>query len=92
MSIPEANIGRLEAQLSHWGAKLDELVGKVEEGALDVRNVNRKRMDELKAKHDAAHKKLEEFKAAGSEKWVHFKVGIEGAWGELEDAFKSLKV
>jgi hypothetical protein len=92
MNTEEANIGKLEAQLSHWGAKLDELVGKVEEGALDAKTDYRKHIDDLKVKHDVARKKLEEFKVAGSEKWMHFKVGIEGAWGELEDAFKSLKL
>jgi hypothetical protein len=36
--------------------------------------------------------KVEEFKVAGSEKWEGFKVGIERAWGEVEDAFKELKL
>jgi hypothetical protein len=90
MITAQASIGRLEAQLSHWGAKLDELVSKAEEGTEEARVDYRKRINELRTKHDAAHKKLEEFKVAGAEKWTHFKVGIEGAWGELENAFRSL--
>ena len=91
MITAEANVGKLEAQLSHWGAKLDELVAKVEEGGAEVKTDYRNSIDDLKAKHRAAHAKLEEVKAAGSDKWDHFKTGLESAWNELENAFKSLK-
>jgi hypothetical protein len=91
MITAEANVGKMEAQLSHWGAKLDELVAKAEEAGGEVKVDYRKRIDELKAKHQAAHSKLEEFKAAGNGKWEHFKTGVESAWVELENAFKELK-
>jgi hypothetical protein len=91
MTTAEAHIGKLEAQLSHWGAKLDELVTKAEEGGAEVKHDYRKHIHELKAKQRAAHLKLEEFKAAGDVKWEQFKTGIESACYELENAFKALK-
>jgi len=91
MTTTDANIGKLEAQLSHWGAKLDELVAKAEESGAEAKADYRKHIDDLKAKHRAAHAKLEEFKAAGNGKWEHFKIGVESAWSELENAFKALK-
>jgi hypothetical protein len=91
MITAETNVGKLEAQLSHWGAKLDELVAKAEESGTEAKTDYHKHIDDLKAKHRAAHAKLEEFKAAGSGKWEHFKTGLESAWDELENAFKALK-
>jgi hypothetical protein len=91
MTTASANVGKLEEQLSHWGAKLDELVAKAEEVDAELKSDYRKRIEALRAKHRAAHAKLEEFKAAGSGKWDHFKTGIECAWNELEDAFRELK-
>ena len=92
MVAAEAKIGKLEAQLSHWGAKLDELMGKAEADGAEAQVDYRRHLDELKAKYHVARVKLEEFKVAGSGKWEHFKIGIESAWGDLESAFKALKV
>ncbi len=91
MNTAEANVGKLEAQLSQWGAKLDELMAKVEQGGAEVKLDYRNSIEDLKAKHRAAHLKLDELKAAGNGKWDHFKTGVESAWIELEHAFKSLK-
>ena len=51
----------------------------------------RKRVDELKAKYQAAQSKLVEYKAAGGERWEAFKTGLETAWSDLEAGFKKLK-
>jgi hypothetical protein len=91
MTTAETQVGKMEAQLSHLGAKLDELAAKVGAGSAEVQADCRSSIDELKAKHMAAHATLEEFKANSSGKWDHFRGGIERAWSELEGAFKSLK-
>jgi ribosome-associated translation inhibitor RaiA len=87
----EENVGKMETQLKKWGAKLDELIAKADEASTEAKVDYHKRVDELKAKHQAATAKLDELKAAGSEKWDSFKTGIESAWSELETAFKKLK-
>jgi phage shock protein A len=84
-------MGKLEERLRHWGAKLDEVVSKVDEVDSEAKVELRKRIDEFRAKHQAAQAKLAEYKAAGSEKWDDFKAGIESSWSELEDAFRELK-
>jgi uncharacterized coiled-coil DUF342 family protein len=90
MDSVEDNVGKMETQLKKWGAKLDELIAKADEAGAEAKVDYRKRIDDLKAKHHAATIKLDELKAAGSEKWETFKGGIESAWGELETAFKKL--
>jgi hypothetical protein len=90
MEKTEEHVGKLETQLKHWGAQLDEFVAKADRAGTTARIDNRKRIDDLKAKVHAAQSKLEEVKAAGSEKWDTLKTGVESAWNDLELAFKKL--
>jgi peptidoglycan hydrolase CwlO-like protein len=91
METREAHVGKMETQLKQLGAKLDELVAKAGEAGTEAKSDYRKRIDDLKSKHQTAQSKLDELKVAGSEKWETFKTGVESAWNELEDAFKKLK-
>lgn len=76
--------GRMEAQLKHWGAKLDELVARAEESGADAKAEYRKRLEVLRAKHQNAQSKLAELRAAGGERWENFKTGMESVWKEIE--------
>ena len=87
----QAHIGKMEAQLKNWGATLDGLVAKADAAGAEAKFDHRKRIDDLKAKHKQAQVKLEEFKTAGSEKLDTLMAGFEGAWNELEVAFKNMK-
>jgi hypothetical protein len=91
MEGTEGHVGKMEAELRQWGAKLDELVAKVEKAGADVKIEQRKRLDDLKAKYQVAQAKVCEVKAAGSEKWATLKTGVESAWKDLEAAFKKMK-
>ena len=91
MEDMEGHVGKLEAQLKQWGAKLDQLVAKAEKAGAEVKIERRKYIDDLKAKVQAARSKLAEVKAAGGEKWGVLKTGVESAWNEIEAAFKKLK-
>jgi len=90
MEARKANVGKMEAQLKEWGAKLDALVAKADAAGTDADIDYRKRVDDLKAKYQAAHAKLGELKSASSDKWETFETGLESAWSEFRDAFKSL--
>jgi len=90
MEKTQDNVGRLETQLKHWGAQLDEFVAKADRAGTAARIDNRKRIDVLKAKVQAAQSRLDEVKTAGSEKWDTLKTGVETAWNDLEIAFKKL--
>jgi hypothetical protein len=90
MKVTEANVGKMERQLTQWGAKLDELVAQAEEAGAEVKLDYRERIDALKAKHQLARSQLDELRATGNDKWETLKTGMEGAWNELEVAFKKL--
>ena len=90
MEKMEPHVGKMEAQLRQWGAKLDELLATAEAAGTEAKADYRKHIDELRAKHQAAQAKLDELKAAGSDKWETLKAGVEGAWNELDVAFKKL--
>jgi len=90
MSATRASTGQMESQLRQWGAKLDELVAKADAAGAEAKVDYRKRIEELKSKHQLAQSKLEELRAAGSEKLETLKVGVESAWKELEAAFREL--
>ena len=88
--LMETNVGRMEAQLAQWGAKLDELLAKTEKAGEEAKADYHKRLDDLKLKYQAAQLKFAESKAAGSDKWETFKTGVEKAWNDLEVAFKKI--
>jgi hypothetical protein len=90
METREAHVGKMEAQLKQWGAKLDELAAKAEEVGAGTKLDYRKRIDDLRAKHEAAHARLHELKTAGSARWEALKASAESAWNELEIALKKL--
>jgi uncharacterized protein YaaN involved in tellurite resistance len=90
MEKTQENVGKLESQLKQWGARLDEFVAKTDKAGTTARIDNRKRIDDLRAKYQAAESKLDEVRTAGSEKWETLKTGVERAWNELDVAFKKL--
>ena len=90
METVEAHVGRMEAELKGWGAKLDALVAKADAAGTDAKIDYRRRLDDATARYRVAQSKLRELKAAGSGKWDSFKTDFESAWGDLETAFKKL--
>ena len=90
METMEAQVEKMEKQVKQWGTKLEELAAKVDEAGAEAKADREKRISELKAGHKAAMAKLDELKAAGSDKWEIVKGGIESAWKDLEAAFKKL--
>jgi hypothetical protein len=90
MEIIEANVGKMEAELKQWGAKLDKLVAKVEAAGSEVKVDYRKGVEDLKTKYRLTQSKFAELKTAGGAKWGIFKNGVESAWSDLETSFKTL--
>jgi ElaB/YqjD/DUF883 family membrane-anchored ribosome-binding protein len=88
MAKIEMNVGKMEAQLQQWGAKLDDLVAKAgSEAKTDYQQL----IDDLKTKYQLAQSRLDQLKAAGGEKMATFKDGMDSAWNEVEVAFQKLK-
>ena len=83
-------IDKMEKQLKQWGAKLDDLAEKVTSAGAKAKADQRQVIADLKAKQKRAQAKLDEFKAAGGDKWDTFKAGVESAYNDLEGAFKKM--
>ena len=90
METVERHVGKMEAELRQWGTRLDNLLAMAEVVGTTARIDYRKRLDDLKAKYDAAEARLIELKTAGSGKWDAQKGGVETAWSELAKAFTKL--
>ena len=90
METVEAHVGKMEAELKSWGAKLDALVAKADAAGTEAKIDYRKRLDDVTERYKAAQSKLHKLQAAGSGKWETFRTDIESAWSDLETAFKKL--
>jgi hypothetical protein len=84
-------IVKIETRLRQLGTKLDRLVAKADAAGQDVNPEYRKRIDDVKGKHDVVHGKLKAYRFANGEKWDNFRNGIVAAWHELTAAFKALE-
>jgi hypothetical protein len=90
METVEAHVGKMEAELERWGAKLDELTAKADAAGTEAKIDYRRRLDDMREKYDAAQAKLVQLRIAGTGKWQMFQGDIETAWLELEAAFRKL--
>jgi hypothetical protein len=86
----ETNVGKMEAELRHWGVKLDKLIAKANTAGTEVKSDYRKGVEDLKGKYKVAQSKFADSKAAGGAKWGILKTGLEAAWNDLEAAFKKM--
>lgn len=90
METKETHMGKLEAQLAAWGAKLDSLVDDADQADTEAKEDYRKRVAAIKVKYEVARTRVSELKTASGDKWDTFKAGVEVAWKDLETAFGSL--
>ena len=90
MEPVESHLGKLETQLRTWGARLDEMVARVDAARTQASGDYRKRLDEVKAKYKVAETRFGELRKAGGAKWETFQGGIESAWNDLDMAFRKL--
>jgi len=90
MQTGEVDLGKMEAELMRWSAKLEELRARTPVAGREATFDYRKRVDDMREKYEAAEEKIGELRAAGSAKWETFRGGIETAWSELADAYRRL--
>ncbi|MBK8482190.1 MAG: hypothetical protein IPL40_13655 [Proteobacteria bacterium] len=91
MDTAKTHIGKMEAQLKHWGSRLDGLVLQSQKAGTEAKDDYRKAVAELKTKHQAAQARLDELRTVGSDKWDAFKANMDRTWTEFEAAFTKLK-
>lgn len=89
MKSKEEYIDALSGQLKEWAGKVDELKVQASLAKADAKEEYEKKINELKAKQDAAATKLDELKNATGGAWEDLKSGAEGAWSELRQSVES---
>ena len=87
----DANLADLEAQLTEWSTRMDELVAEADKARDQASAEYLQRIDALKTKHEAAQSKLDEFGGRRGDKWARFRTGAKRAWTELGAAFNELR-
>ena len=88
--MENADVGKMEAELQQWGARLDNLRAMADLVGTATRLDYRDRLDQAREKYYAAEAKLAELKAAGRGEWEIFRGSVENAWSELATAFTRL--
>jgi hypothetical protein len=87
----EETLREMETQLMQWGTQMDELTAAVEKAGAEADAEYRRRLNDLKAQHDAAQSRLDESKGSLTNKWARFRTSVGRAWCELAAAFQELK-
>lgn len=91
MNKKEVYQKKIEALLDEWKAEIDKMKAKADKVDADARLEYYNRIEELRAKHESAKVKLEEFKEAGEDAWEDLKTGVELAWESLGEAVRSAR-
>lgn len=90
MNDTEASVNRMEERLKLWDAKLDVLMARAEAADAQAKIEHLKCIDDIKQKRTEAQAQIDEFKAAGGEKWGGLKARINALSNDIEAAFKKL--
>jgi uncharacterized coiled-coil DUF342 family protein len=79
--------GKMEAQLSEWGAEIDKLKDRADRAAADTRQGCYDQIEALHAKQASIQAKLQELKTSGDDAWGDLKEGLDSSWNEVRDSF-----
>jgi multidrug resistance efflux pump len=79
--------GKMEAQLSEWGADIDRLKARADKAAADTRQGYYDQIDALRAKEALLQEKLQELKTSGDDAWGDLKEGLDSSWNQVKDSF-----
>jgi len=82
----KAYIEKLEAELKEWSARIGDLAAKAEQMKEEKKREYREQLEMLRAKQEAAGKKLHDLKEASGKAWEDMKSGVDRAWDELRAA------
>ncbi len=78
------HVEKLEARLKDWGEEIEKVRAKADKLGADARARYRGEIEDLKARQEAARKKLQELAKSGGEAWDDLKSGAEAALEELK--------
>jgi len=90
METMEAYESKVDTQLKHWAASLEQLIARAEKAGAEAKADLHGQIEELKTRQHVAQTRLAALTAAGHDKWEILKAGVDSACSELEAAFKLL--
>ncbi|MCB5187233.1 hypothetical protein LG200_04335 [Methylobacillus caricis] len=86
MSLKDAYVEKLKAQLDEWSADIDVLETKVRKADAELRIKYDEQVIALKEKRDLAKVKLAEVQSSAGEAWQELKKGSDEAWEAIKHA------
>lgn len=89
MSMKDAYLQKIEAQLKEWKSEIDKIKAKADKADADAKLEYYEQIEELRTKQQAAQEKFTELKDAGEDAWEDLKAGVELAGVSLAEALKS---
>jgi uncharacterized protein YhaN len=79
--------GKMETQLSEWGAEIDKLKARADKAAEDSRRSYYDQIEVLRAKQASMQAKLQELKTSSDDAWGDLKEGLDHSWNQVKDSF-----
>ena len=89
MSMKDAYLQKIEAQMEEWKSEIDKMKAKADKADAEAKLQYYEQIEELRTKQQAAQEKLTEIKNAGEDAWEDLKAGFELARVSLGEAIKS---
>ena len=89
MSMKQAYVQKLQAQMNDWNAEISKLKAKAEGAEADAQLEYYKQIEELREQQQDAQAKLNELREAGEDAWEDLKAGIDNAWSSPAEAVKT---
>ena len=82
-------IARLEAELEHWTAWIDDLATTLGPVSAEAKVELERQLTDLRARRERARVKLEELRAHGGAAWQELRQGVDRAWQELRQGVEN---
>ncbi len=82
---------KLEKELAEWRQKLDELRVKANLGKMELRDRERKLMEDFQPAFDKAMARVGELKDSAGAEAKALRAGIEAGWRELRKTYESVR-
>ncbi|MGO9580632.1 MAG: hypothetical protein ACLP2P_14625 [Desulfobaccales bacterium] len=91
MGLKEAYQEKIEAQLQEWNVRINELKARAAIAKADAKIDLYNRIDNLRAKLEAAQAKSQELKQGGAEKWDGIRLALDKDLDDLKTTWESTR-
>ncbi len=90
MEMKHVYVRQVEEQLTEWKLQIDSLETRAGKADVEVRKVHLQKVDDLKAKQNAAQVNLKNLKEASEESWEDLKIGYEELQRDIKEAIANV--